>query len=156
MVKSIFTLMSILVLVPFVAQAKPGKNGNRNQPVAQDQELEQLEDILDSEASDLLYSASRGGKIDGDDIAAGIISIIGELASRNERGMGRGHRNPGFGRHNRLVRCVAKNMHNRRFVAEGYVPRRVERRALRTCQDLTRDRRAVRTCRVVRCAWSRW
>lgn len=143
MVKKICIALSIASLLPLHGAMAAKKRG----PKA-DRELIEMEDRLDREADQLIGRVSDN---DGEELILGIIGVIGELASRNERGHGQGGWHPGYGRHHRKIKCVARNANGRRFRAEGYVAHRVARRALKACKQLTRMPRVKRTCRVVRC-----
>lgn len=172
MVKKILMVMAVFSLIPVQGMATPV-----------DAELYELENILDMEAEQLMSPAGNdvgavhlASNSDGADFAIGIIGAIGELALRKARGdrdyrrgrpgrggpgydRGRGRRggdHPGFGRHYRMVKCVARNSNGRRFVADGYVEGRVARRALRACHQMTRRPWVKRSCHVVRCRPVRW
>lgn len=169
MVKKILMALAVFSLIPV--------QGVMANPV--DAELYELEDILDMEAEQLMSPAGNdyGGSglvqlssnSDGAELAIGIIGAIGDLALRKARGDGdyrrgpgrdgrwrRGGRHPGFGRHHRMVKCVAQNSNGRRFVADGYVEYRVANRALRACHQLTRRPWVKRSCHVTHCRPVRW
>ena len=160
MVKSILISMMVLSFTPILAQAKPGRGKGFQQPpkmeqgggqfedLGSDQELNDMEDLLDQEADQAMSRRGHQSGISEEEIIGGIIGIIGDLASRNERGRGGHPRHPGFGRQYRKVMCVARNGRGMRFRADGYVERRVARRALKTCQW---NSRFPRSCQVVCC-----
>ncbi len=154
MVKKICIIFSFAALLPLsVASAQRGPD--RKAPKG-DRELIEMEDRLDREA-DRLMKGDKGGEL-----ALGIIGAIADLAFRTERGSGGGKWHPGYGRHHRQYKCVAQNARRQRFQADGYVQQRVAQRALRVCQNASRDRwgksdrRLARSCKVISCRPSRW
>ena len=169
MVKKLVVIGCAIVLMP-VSSA-----------FAQDPELVEMENELDMQAAEIMSRRGDRDSDKGEKIVRGVIDLIGTIADRNERGHGRGDwdrddhgwgrgrddrgpgwgrgrdgrgRHPGYGRQPKRLVCVAKNANGRAFQADGYILERVQRRALQSCQELSRPR-VKRTCRVVSCHQAR-
>jgi hypothetical protein len=157
-------LQKLLMITATFALASTAYAGTQT-----DLELNRMENSLDQQANILMGPTIQGTS--GKDVVRGVIRVIGELASRNERGHvirrpggpGRGHDDhgrggrpdDGFGRHYRRIQCVAQNRQGQRFSADGYLAERVKERALASCERMTRDRRMKNSCRVISCFQAR-
>lgn len=112
--------------------------------------------------------ARRGNNNDdvGRDIAIGVIgAIVDHIGDRNGRdhrrpparpgrpgrgdGWDNGWDNGGWGHGRRQIVCYAQNRRGQRFQSVGVIERRVQRRAMNECLDMSRQCRPL-GCRVAR------